>query len=158
MPLIQSNDTCWREAANKCKFIILLFQTFLICLLAPPSCGLVPWHSIEQTPAEPVAYMRDGVFVSADYVRSAVIAEIDGKAAVKTSDNLVKVSVGKHHVKVLCEEAKGKFNTNEFKGEAKVLEFEALIQRTYLVRCMPYTHWWIEDSENNQVVAGERFK
>ena len=158
MPLIQPFDTYWREFTDRYKFKVLLFQTVLICLLTPPSCGIVPWHSIEQTPAEPVAYMRDGVFVSSDYVRSAIIAEIDGKAVVKPSDNLVVVSLGKHHVKVLCEEAKGKFNTNEFKGKAKVLEFEALIQRTYLVHCMPYTHWWIEDSENNRVVAGERFK
>ena len=32
------------------------------------------WYSIEQTPATPIAYLRDGVFVSGDYVRSALIA------------------------------------------------------------------------------------
>ena len=39
----------------------------------------------------------------------------------------------------------------------KILKFEAQIQRTYLARCTPFTHWWIEDSENEAVVAGEKY-
>ncbi len=146
MPLVLSFVTCWRNG-----ILCLIFVS------ASASCGALRWHSIEQTPAEPIAYMRDGVYVSGAYVRSALIAEIDGNKVIKPSNNLVEVPIGKHIVKVFCDEAEGEFNSNEFSGVAKTLEFEAHIQRTYLVRCTPFTHWWIEDLESNSVVAGEKF-
>jgi len=121
------------------------------------SCGIAPWHSTEQIPSEPVAYIRDGVFVSGEYIRSASIAEIDNQAVTKSNNNLIEITLGQHQVKIYCDEAKGQFNSLEFNGEAKILEFEAQIQRTYQVRCEPFSHWWIEDLENNNVVAGERF-
>jgi len=140
MPFIPNFVTCQRKA-----FAVYL-QCFKLCLinitLVTPlfSCGIAPWHSIEQVPAEP-----------------ASIAEIDAKAVTKSNNNLIEITLGYHLVKIYCDEAKGAFNSLEFSGEAKTLKFEAQIQRTYQVRCEPYSHWWIEDLENNNVVAGEKF-
>ena len=157
MPLTLSFVTYWRKTdITISQFIGLCFlsSTFIISLA---SCGALSWHSIEQTPALPIAYLKDGVFVSGDYVRSTSIAEIDGKAIHISSNHLVEVSVGIHQVKVFCDEAEGEFNSEEFSGEAKMLEFEAQTQRTYVIRCVPYTHWWIEDLENKSVVAGDKY-
>ncbi|QMU60855.1 MAG: hypothetical protein GKR92_03760 [Gammaproteobacteria bacterium] len=157
MPLIPSFITYWRKifGVYLCKSMLCLECLALVVPLY--SCGALSWHSIEQTPATPIAYVRDGVFVSGDYVRSALIAEIDGKKVVKPSNNLVEVAVGKHQIKVFCDEAQGEFNSEEFSGKAKTLEFEAQIQRTYLVRCVPFSHWWIEDLESKAVIAGQKF-
>jgi len=157
MPLIQSFITYWRIVfdANISKCVLCLACLILVVHLF--SCGALNWHSIEQTPATPIAYMRDGVVVSGDYVRSALIAEIDGKKVVKPSNNLVEVAVGKHQIKIFCDEAKGEFNSIEFSGKAKTLEFEAQIQRIYIVRCVPFSHWWIEDLESKAVIAGQKF-
>ena len=159
MPLILSFITYWRKVDFVHASSLKLCLISLILTVPLYSCGMIPvvWHSIEQTPAEPIAYMRDGVIVSGDYARSALIAEIDGRSVTKSSNNLVEVSVGKHQVKIFCDEAEGKFNSQEFSGEAKILEFEAKIQRTYLVRCVPFSHWWIEDLENKVVVAGQKY-
>jgi hypothetical protein len=131
-----------------------LFLSVSLC-----SCGLIPvtWHSIEQTPAEAIAYIRGGVFVSGEYLRSATIAEIDDKAVAQSDNNLIKISLGKHQVKIFCDEAIGEFNSLELDGKAKVLELNAQQQRTYLVRCEPYSHWWIEDLDSKSVVAGKKF-
>ncbi len=137
--------TCWRNCAISAVATVLL-----------ASCGVFSWHSIEQTPANPVAYMRDGVYVSGDYARRASISEIDGKRVAKSDDNVIVVALGEHQVKIYCDEANGEFDSNEFNGKAKILKFDAKIQRTYLVRCVPFTHWWIEDLENSEVVAGEK--
>ncbi|NNC66791.1 MAG: hypothetical protein HKN83_01995 [Gammaproteobacteria bacterium] len=158
MPLILSFVTYWRKA-DSVHISRLKFCSLIVVLTLPLySCGLVPvsWHSIEQTPATPIAYMRDGVFVSGDYIRSATIAEIDGRLVTKSGNNLFEISIGKHQVKIFCDEAEGEFNSQEFSGEAKTLVFEAKIQRTYLVRCVPFSHWWIEDLENKAVVAGHK--
>ncbi len=145
MPLRKAFITYWQK---------IIVSVLSIALLN--ACGSLSWHSIEQTPAVPMAYMRDGVYVSGAYVRSASITEIDGKLVAKSNDNLIKVTLGEHRVKINCDEAEGEFDTKEFNGETKILKFEAKIQRTYLVRCVPFTHWWIEDLENNEVVAGEK--
>ena len=128
----------------------------LVWVITLCSCGALRWHSVEQIPAEEVAYMRDGVFVSGNYVRSTKITEIDGKPAKDKNRGLREIGVGVHTVKIKCEEAIGTFNSNKLAGKTKILEFEAQTQRTYQVHCMPYTHWWIEDSENKSVVAGEK--
>ena len=120
-------------------------------------CGSLRWHSVEQIPAEAVAYMRDGVFVSGKYIRSAKITKIDNIVANETVDSLHQISIGTHEVIIHCAEAEGAFNSNELKGKTKNLVFKAEIQRTYLVRCEPFTHWWIEDLESKAVVAGEKY-
>lgn len=134
--------------------------TITICLFAAltlASCGHSRWrYSIEQVPAEPTAYLRDGVFVSGEYIRYATISELDGVPVVRNGSEPLSVSLGAHKLKVHCSEAEGKYDTSKVSGKEKTLEFEAEIQRTYLVRCMPYTHWWVEDSENKKIVAGEK--
>lgn len=137
----------------KIKFFIVA----IIMHISLVSCGALSWYSIEQSPADSVAYLRDGVFVRGDYVRSANISEINGNSVKARENALIKISTGKHQIKVHCEEAVGEFNSSEFIGKAKVLELQAKIQRTYHVRCRPYTHWWIEDVENGEVVAGEKY-
>ena len=102
--------------------------------------------------------MRDSVFVSGKHVQSAKIIKIDNVAAEESSELLHKVSVGIHEVSIHCAEAEGAFNSNELEGEERVLIFDAKIQRTYLVRCRPFTHWWIEDIENKAIVAGEKYR
>lgn len=134
------------------KVVVAFLFMIILC-----SCGSFRWHSIEQVPAEEVAYMKDGVFVSGKYVRSTEITEIDGKLAQEKNSGLHEVGIGVHKVKIKCDEAEGAFNSNELLGKTKILEFEAQIQRTYLVRCVPFTHWWIEDIENKTVVAGEKY-
>lgn len=159
MPFIPCFITYRRKVGIARVSCIKFCLKSLLLTLPLYSCSMIPvsWHSIEQTPATPVAYLRDAVVVSGDYAHSALLAEIDGRSVKKTSNNLVEVPVGKHQVKIFCDEAEGEFNSQEFSGEAKTLEFEAKIQRTYLVRCVPFSHWWIEDLENNAVVAGEKY-
>ncbi|MFK7816891.1 MAG: hypothetical protein AB8B92_11210 [Gammaproteobacteria bacterium] len=137
----------------KIKFLIVT----IVMPMSLVACGALSWYSIEQTPADSVAYLRDGVFLSGDYVRSASISEINGNSNIARENALIKISTGKHQVKIYCEEAVGEFNSLEFIGKAKVLELHAKIQRTYHVRCKPYTHWWIEDVENGEIVAGEKY-
>ncbi|MEM7401198.1 MAG: hypothetical protein AAF304_04530 [Pseudomonadota bacterium] len=120
------------------------------------SCGATRWHSIQEIPAEPTAYIRDSVFVSGDYIRNATIDEIDGNPIDRTSRNVAEIDLGVRKIKILCDEARGEFSSSDLVGQAKTLTIEAKIQRTYIVRCLPYTHWWIEDAENRSVVAGEK--
>ena len=122
--------------------------TYLVILFLQASCGATRWHSIQEIPAEEKAYIRDSVYVSGDYIRNATITEIDGKPYTRENGNLVDFDVGTHTIKILCSEARGSFNSRELAGQAKTLTFEAKIQRTYIAGCFPYTHWWIEDSEN----------
>ena len=157
IPLILSFATYWRNDGIIYLRKVRSCLTNFILIMPLVSCGAHSWHSIEQTPATPTAYIRDGVFVSGDYVRSALIAEIDGKPVIKLENHLIEVEVGKHQIKILCNEAVGEYNTEEFIGQAKTLEFMAQIQRTYLVHCVPFTHWWIEDIENKAVVAGKKY-
>ena len=135
------------------KYITLTLLTSTIF-----ACGALRWHSVEQMPAESLAYIRDGVFVSGNYIRSATITEIDGKKAEESNQGLHEISIGTHEVTIYCDEAEGEFDSNKLVGRSKILNFEARIQRTYLVRCTPFTHWWIEDLENKAVVAGEKYK
>jgi hypothetical protein len=157
MPLVCFNLTCQPKlffiivCRLKSKLIGIIFPLFLV------SCGATSWYSIQQTPAEPVAYLRDGVVMSGDYIRGATISEVDENAVMVRENGLILVPVGTHKLKIMCEEAYGKFNSNEFVGKARVLELDAKTQRTYKVYCKPYTHWWIEDIENGDVVAGEEF-
>ena len=72
----------------------------------------------------------------------------------QNTSNYFKINAGTHHVKVNCDEAKGNFNSNQLMGPARMLVFEAQTQRMYKASCLPYTHWWIEDLENGDVVAG----
>jgi len=127
-----------------------------ILILLNSACGIVNWHSIEQVPAEPFAYIRDGVFVSGNYVRSAKVIQIDDITYEGSKTPLLEIGLGKRRVKILCGEAKGDFDTKQFTGQEKILEFEAQIQRTYRVGCLPHTHWWIEDLDNQKIVAGEK--
>jgi hypothetical protein len=159
MPLVLCFITCWRKIYSLNTTELKLCLISLLLTLSLCSCGLIPvsWHSIEQTPAESIAYIRDGVFVSGEYIRSASIAEIDSQAVAQSNNNLIEIGLGKHQVKIYCDEAKGEFNSLELDGKAKILELDAQVQRTYLVRCEPYSHWWIEDLESKSVVAGEKF-
>lgn len=138
---------------------LMLLPKLMLCAVfmsLMSSCGATRWHAIQEIPAEPTAYIRDGVFVSGDYIRNATIAEIDGKPIDRASKNVAEIDLGVRKIKILCDEARGKFSSRELAGQAKTLTLEAKIQRTYIVRCLPYTHWWIEDSENRSVVAGEK--
>ncbi len=137
---------------------ISLFTKLLVCVFTIflSSCAATRWHAIEEIPAEATAYLRDGVFVSGDYIRHATISEIDGKPVDRKNKDLIEISLGVHEVKILCDETRGKFNSNDLLGQSKTLTLDAKIQRTYIIRCLPYTHWWIEDSENNSIVAGEK--
>jgi len=94
MPLIMRFFTCWRINLSSLLFLSVL-----------TSCGSLHWHSIEQTPAEPVAYMRDGIYMSGAYVRSARVSEVDGRKVVKLENNLIELSVAKHQIKIYCDEA-----------------------------------------------------
>ena len=131
-------------------------QFFLLVLLVMQlfSCGTTRWYSVEEQLAESVAYISDGVYVSGDYIRSATVTEIDGNEIKEGAGNKLTINTGTHHVKIYCDEAKGSFNSNDLKGRAKTLEFEAQTQRKYKAYCMPYTHWWIEDLDNGKTVAG----
>ncbi len=133
------------------KYIVLTLLTSTIC-----ACGALRWHSVEEMPAESIAYIRDGVFVSGNYIRSATIVEIDGKKSEESNQGLHEINIGTHEITIYCDEAEGEFDSNELTGKSRILKFEAQIQRTYLVRCEPFTHWWIEDSENQSIVAGEK--
>ena len=116
----------------------------------------VGWHSIEQTPAEAVAYIRGGVFVRGEYLRSAIIIEIDNEVMSQTKNQLIEIGLGIHQIKISCYEATGEFNSLERKGKSRTLELNAQLQRTYIVRCEPYSNWWIEELDSKIVVAGEK--
>ena len=150
--ITNGRSICNAQSICLFKGVVVLFFMIILC-----SCGAFRWHSIEQIPAEEVAYIKDGVFVSGKYVRSTEITEIDGKPAQEEDSGLHEVGIGVHKVKIKCDEAEGTFNSNELLGKTKILEFEAQVQRTYLARCVPFTHWWIEDIENKTVVAGEKY-
>ena len=137
-----------------------ILKSIIMAILLPVllfSCGTTSWYSIQQTPAESFAYLRDGVVMVGDYIRVATISEIDGEPVIMREKNLIKLSTGIHMIKIHCDEAVGKFNSKDFIGKAKVLELNAKIQRSYIAHCKPYTHWWIEDTENGNIVAGEKF-
>lgn len=151
MPLIQSFIT-YRQNMNRSMVCL----ASLVLFMPMTSCGVYRWHSIEQTPAKEVAYIRGGVYVSGEYVRSALIAEIDGKKIITPDNQLVEIAPGKHQITINCHETKGEFNSKEFAGKAKIITFEAQIQRTYQVRCVPFTHWWIEDLRNKSFIAGDK--
>lgn len=137
-------------------FVWMRIALCLICIGQIQSCGTPRWYSVEQEPAKPFAYIHNSVFVSNDYVRVATIREIDGNEVDEISNGNLKISLGRHQVKIYCDEAKGTYDSNALTGQAKVLEFEATIQRTYKAACHPYTHWWIEDSDSMKVVAGKK--
>lgn len=137
-----------------CELIFLLLSFSLVWQLQ--ACGTIRWYSIEQDPATPFAYLQDGVFVSGDYVRRASVTEIDGKTIGNPARNKLEISIGMHQVRIYCDEARGSFDSDKLLGQAKVLEFEAQIQRTYKAYCKPFTHWWIEDLENGKIVAGQQ--
>lgn len=120
------------------------------------ACASSRWYSVTQEPAVPYAYVHDGVFVSGNYVRSALITEIDGNTVENSTSNELKISIGLHQVKIYCDEAKGSYDSSELSGQARVLEFEAHTERRYKAFCMPFTHWWIEDLENKQIVVGQK--
>ncbi len=139
------------------KLTTITIQIIVILTVLLTSCNYTKWrYSIEQVPAEPVAYLKDGVFVSGDYIRNASIIEIDGVAIEHSNDKPLQVSIGKHSLKILCAEASGEYDSANLSGKEKLLEFEAETQRTYLIRCIPFTHWWVEDSENKKIVAGNK--
>lgn len=117
----------------------------------------VKWHSIEQIPSDSVAYIRGGVFVSGEYMRSATITEIDGKAVIQPNNNPVEIELGQRKINIYCGEAEGEFNSQELEGKEKTLVLNAQLQRTYVVRCEPYSHWWIEDLDSKAVIAGNKF-
>lgn len=133
---------------------IIQFVLFVFLVMQLFSCGTTRWYSVEEQLAEPVAYISDGVYVSGDYIRSATVTEIDGNEVEDRASYKLNINTGTHHVKIYCDEAKGNFNSNDLKGRAKTLEFEAQTQRKYKAYCLPYTHWWIEDLENGKTVAG----
>lgn len=157
MPLVYFNLTCQLKNIDSIVCKIKHFAFALVMQLSLVSCGALSWYSIEQTPADSISYLKDGVFVSGDYIQSAIISEIDGKPVGDRNKKRIKVSTGERYIKVLCEEASGEFNSLDFKGKAKILVLDAKIQRTYRVRCKPFTHWWIEDIENGKIVAGEEY-
>jgi len=134
----------------------------LICLIiafSQASCGHSRWHySIEQIPAEPNAYLRDGVFVSGDYIRNASISEIDGVPVKQTESRPIKITLAEHKLKIRCSEAVGEYDSDNLAGQEKTLILNAKVQRTYIIRCIPHTHWWIEDAENKKIIAGEKPK
>ena len=139
-------------------FLLWRMALLIFCIWQIQSCGSSRWYAVEQEPAEPYAYLHDSVFVLNDYIRVASVSEIDGNLIDSVSTKNLKISIGKHQVKISCDEAKGSYDSADLSGKAKVLVFDASIQRTYKVFCLPYTHWWIEDFENGNVVAGERPK
>ena len=159
MPLMR----CFRTYRLKfCDLKVTVLKSSIICLILSLflcSCGLIPvvWHSSEQIPAESIAYIRGGVFVSGEYLRSVTIAEIDNESVAQENNKLIKIGLGIHQVKIYCDEAKGEFNSLRVEGKAKTLELNAQLQRTYLAGCKPYSHWWIEDLDSKTVVAGEKF-
>lgn len=118
------------------------------------SCGSTQWYAIEEHPAEKVAYVSGGVYVNSGYIRSAYVAEIDGNKVKDSNSHRHAINAGVHVLKIYCDEAKGSFNSDNLLGNAKTLKFNAEIQREYKANCQPYTHWWIEDVENGEVVAG----
>lgn len=159
IPLMPFFITCWPMLKGSNTSMLKLCFIYIFLLLPLSSCGVIPvkWHSIEQTPSESVAFVRGGVFVSGEYLRSATIAEIDNVAVVQANNESIEIDLGQHHVKIYCGEAQGEFNSLDLEGKAETLVLDAQLQRTYLVRCEPYSHWWIEDSESKAVVAGEKF-
>ena len=99
MPLdtafVTSEHTKYR--ANLMSFSKLLICVVFITLLS--SCGATRWHAIQEIPAESIAYLRDGVFISGDYIRNATIAEIDGKSVDRKNGNLIEIGLGVHKIK-----------------------------------------------------------
>ncbi len=135
-------------------YIRIFLYFVLACLMQ--ACGSSRWYSIEQEPATPHAFIHQTVFVLEDYIRVTSIREIDGKVVDKNKNNKITISATKHQIKIYCDETRGAYDSNSLSGQARILEFEAKMQRVYRVYCYPYTHWWIEDSENSEVVAGEK--
>lgn len=136
--------------------MLLRFILVIAFLLFLQACFTSRWYSIEQEPAQQMAYIHASVFVTNDYIRSTLIHEIDGEEVENAAKGKLEINVGTHRVKIFCDEAKGNYDSDELKGQSKELEFEAFTQRTYKALCLPYSHWWIEDSENGKVVAGQK--
>ena len=158
MPLNQVFITSKPVSAKVKSIRALKLLLGAVVVFITGSCGALRWHSVEQIPAESVAYIRNGVFVSGSYMQGATIIEIDKVVTNESNNNLHKISVGIHEVSILCAEAEGAFDSSELEGKTKNLVFEAKIQRLYQVRCEPFTHWWIEDLESNAIVAGEKYR
>ena len=156
MPLKRLITTYKHMKFQMIKALLLYFASCFLTVILLTSCGLSRWHAIEEIPAEQTAYLRDGVFVSGDYIRNATVSEIDGKTVDRDNKDRIEIMLGMRQIKVLCDEARGSFDSSDLAGESKILSFEAKVQRTYLVRCLPFSHWWIEDSENHSIVAGEK--
>ncbi len=157
IPLMRFKLTCQRKFKNTTMYKFKYSVITIIMSMFLSSCGALNWYAIEQIPADSVAYLRDGVFMSGDHIHSATISEIDGEIVATRDEKFIKIIAGKHKIKVLCDGANGEFDSEDFEGKEKVLEFNAKIQRMYLVRCKPFTHWWIEDIDNGEVVAGVRY-
>ena len=134
----------------------LRLYVIIFFLLTVTSCGSGRWYSIGQEPAKPIAYIRGGVFVSGEYVRSASIAEIDGKESAMHSEQNFQIPIGTRRITINCDEAKGSYDSKEFTGQSKILEFDAETEKIYRVWCKPYTHWWIEEIATKKTVAGLR--
>ena len=120
------------------------------------SCGSGKWYSIEQEPAEPIANIRGGVFVTGEYIRSASILEIDDQELNMHSEQNFQIPIGMRKIKISCDEAKGSFDSGKFAGQSKTLVFEAKTEKNYRAWCKPYTHWWIEEMNTKKIVAGVR--
>ena len=135
-----------------------------IAILIANSCEGRKWYLIEQQPAEPYALLKDGVYVSGEYLRSAIVININDELVNKQNNSPIKVKIGMHQVTIYCDEAKGIYNSNKqdvskyeadnTRKKTKTLTFNAKTERVYRVFCVPYTHWWIEDTELNRVVSG----
>lgn len=142
----------------------LLFVSIIILIVT--ACGNRKWYSIEQQPAKPYAELKDGVYASGEYLRSAVVSNLNGKFIDKKKNSSLKVNVGIHQVTIYCDEANGEYNSNAQDGvgrgpintekHTKVLTLQADTQRVYRAFCLPYSHWWIEDTESGKVVTGEK--
>ena len=130
------------------------FPLYVICIALIASCSSARWYSIEQEPAKPIAYISGGVFVVGEYVRSASIVEIDGNKLSEDMGNSIQIPIGTRTIKILCDEAKGNYDSSKFTGESKKLQFIARTEKNYRAGCMPFTHWWIEEIATNNIVAG----
>ena len=137
-----------------------------IIVLIADACANKKWYSIEQQPTEPYALLNDGIYASGDYLRSAVVRELNEEPIDKKNNEPFKVKPGTHRVMIHCNETKGEYDSIQqdalligpinLAKKAKTLTLETDIGRIYRVQCVPYTHWWIEDTETGKVVSGTK--
>ncbi len=142
----------------------LLFISILILIVN--ACENRRWYSIEQKTAEPFALLKDGIYASGDYVRSARVIKVNDKLIDKQNDKPFKIGVGTHKIMIYCNEASGEYDSSQQDTEkhgpvntakkARILTLEADTERVYRVNCVPYTHWWITDTETGGLAAGAK--